>query len=279
MAKEPTAISIKPSDFVAGGGLPNDVDVEITKARVEMFTYPGGDTSALSVRLEFTNIETGEEFIQNLSAGKDFVPNEAGTGFVPTGSKTALTEGSNFFIFMASAVNEGFDESKIENDVTVFEGLQCHVERKEQKEVQVGKKRESLVVTAIIALPWEPKKKKKIAGGAGGAKPAASKSGVATSKASASAPKAKAAAAASSSASTDDDLDARAVSVLQDIVASKEGAPVARTALRGAAFKLLMKEPAVRNGVLALFDDEEKLTGICSAAGFDFDGETVSIPE
>ena len=165
-------ISLKPSEAVEGGGLLDDVNVELTKPRFEMWDYQGkiaNPVPALVIDLvPQGDDEDAEPVMQAWSMGsaKDFVPSKDGKKLNPIGSRTAPNSSSNGMLFISSLVNSGFPEDTIEDDIDFMEGTVAHVQR------QPAPKRPGLVrkegdreptylaVTEIISLPGEKAKKK-----------------------------------------------------------------------------------------------------------------------
>lgn len=252
-------VSIKPTDFI-NAGLINDVDVEVMKARVGLFSYPGRDDlePQLSVNMDVKNLETEELTEINLTAGNGFTASEDGIGFVPTGSRSALAKDSNFFLWIASLCDEGFPIDKIGNDVTLFEGLQFHLLRKPApKSRNMGEgKGEVILVDKIVKLPWDKAGKapaKAAGGGSSKATPAASK------------------AASNGGGGTED----RAKEILTELAAQeKDGFPFAK--IRNLGFKALKNEPDIRTKVLEHLTDQTFVEAACEELKLNFDGETIA---
>ena len=166
MGKE-KGVGFRPTDFTDGGGLLDNADVAWKSCEFVMWDYNGNgpQTPALKVVMD----HEGEEVEQFFSAGKadDWAPSKDGTKLIPVGNATGINRKSNLAILINSLVDAGFPEDKIEDDVSVFEGLKCHMVRKpaEKRPGLVrtpradGKVFEAtnLVVDEIQQLPWEKK--------------------------------------------------------------------------------------------------------------------------
>ena len=169
-------LSLRPSSFTAGGGLIDDVDVEVTKARFVQYDFEGKSENGPSLCLMLVLADTEKnEHIQYFSAGNlaYFVPSEDpknpdlnGITIVKVGEKESLNGGTNTAIMLNSLVQAGFPEDKLDaGDVRVLEGLVGHVNRVPQpKRSNIAKKEGQrdpmvLVFTKIISLPGESKPK------------------------------------------------------------------------------------------------------------------------
>lgn len=168
MAKEEQGASLKPSDAAAGGVI-DDCDVEIMECRfVDDFDYGGTRDSVFALRIEFKSEDYADNPVQHFTAGdlERWQPSQDGLRAVPIGSATALNKNCNAVLFLASLVNCGFPEEKIEQDVDVFEGTQCHVKQIPQPD-RPGLKKDPenkgviLVADKIHAYPWDKKSKGK----------------------------------------------------------------------------------------------------------------------
>ncbi len=160
------AASFKPSTFTEGGGLVGDIDVTFKSVRTVMWDY-NGKTPTPSPAIKAVLVEeSGEEVEQYWSCGqsKDWAASEDGKTLVAVGSATGINGNSNAGIFIASLVSAGFPESKIGDDVTVFDGLKAHVVRQATKREGLtatpradGRTFEQtvLIVSKIHKLPWE----------------------------------------------------------------------------------------------------------------------------
>ena len=166
-------MSLNPEDFTEGGGLVDDVNVIWNKVRFEMFDYQGsvpGGAPALKIDMKD---EDGEEHEQYYSMGSanDWSPSMDGKQLISVGSASGIRASSNGGILLKSLVDSGFPKDQIGDDITVFEGLQCHVIRVPAPKRPGIKKKERedgrdfgpdtiLIVDEIIAMPGEKKKPK-----------------------------------------------------------------------------------------------------------------------
>lgn len=179
-------ISLAPSTFAVGGGLLDDADVEIMDAAFLLWDYNGKAPQGPALGITFRILEGGkhkiaedkakfesgfEDHDQYFSAGKIeyFAPNDDGTGLVPTGDKTAITQSCNTAMFLSSLVNVGVPESVLASgNIKDLVGTRLHVNRVEQEARKQGKnstfsgdpnkKQEILVATKLISLPGEAPK-------------------------------------------------------------------------------------------------------------------------
>lgn len=172
-------VSLKPSDAVEGGGLLDDVDVTITKSRFAMFDYGGKAQPVPAIMWELDAGDGTSPITQYWSVGKalDWMPSDDGKELVPIGKSTQLVNSSNGMVLLSSVVNAGVPESKLGADISIFEGMECHVNRvaaPERKGIQNRKENQTiLVVTKIHKLPWEKGNGKAKAKGKGGGSKAA----------------------------------------------------------------------------------------------------------
>lgn len=132
-----TAFSIKPSQFLHGGGLVDDVDATIKSAKWLIWDYNGKGKDTVALHVVYVDDED-KEHDAYYSAGdpKAFVPNRKDPHQLDLiGQRTGLSDGSNFFQFITSLVNAGFPEDDIpDNDVSFLEGLYVHIKREQQPE-------------------------------------------------------------------------------------------------------------------------------------------------
>ena len=162
------SISLNPADAIEGGLL-DDVNVEITSAKFEMFDYGGKAAATPALKLDMT-VEGVEVDGQYWSVGnsQDWAPTKNGKGLDAIGGQTQLRAGSNFMLFVTELINAGFPADKIGEDITVLDGMECHVKRipapkrgglSNVKKGPDGKEYEAtvLVVDEVIRLPWEKK--------------------------------------------------------------------------------------------------------------------------
>ena len=159
---------LRPSGFSEGGGLLDDVNATVKKARFEIFDYQGKGNAVPSCRFDL-QLEDGSEVSQNWSCGKatDWQPSEDGKTLVAIGRATSLNRQSNVALLLESIVNSGFPEDRIGDDITIFEGMEAHFVRVPAPERKGLTKRTDaqgnvieqtvLVADKIIKLPWEKK--------------------------------------------------------------------------------------------------------------------------
>src|SRR3972149_1510368 len=160
--------SLKPSDFVEGGGVISGVDGTFAEARFAMWDYNGQvPVSNPAVRVKMVD-EEKEEYLQYWSAGqaKDWVASDDGKSLLSVGSGSGINTGSNAGILLASVINAGFPEDKMGDDISVLDGLKCHVIRQAapKRNIQKAPRADGrvfedtvLIVSKIHQLPWERK--------------------------------------------------------------------------------------------------------------------------
>lgn len=157
--------SMNPDNFVSGG-LMDDFDGVITKARFAPWDYDGKiDHHVLAVALSITPSEDSgaQPFVQHYSAGdlNLFVPTMDGENPVdldngsgeelegiyamPIGKAENLRNSTNWAHFMEALVAAGFATSDITPSLEFLEGLNCHFNRVPQK------KRSGIQVTTTQA--------------------------------------------------------------------------------------------------------------------------------
>jgi hypothetical protein len=172
MVKEKQAgSSLNPESYSEGGGLLDNVNVVWKEVRFEMWDYNGMVPQAVPAMKIVMETEEAGEATQYFSAGsaKDWQPSQDGIRLVATGGATGINKTSNMAILISSLVEAGFPPEKIEDECTVFEGLECHMVRvpapKRTGIVNTpradGKvfEKTNLVVDTIVKLPWEKKGK------------------------------------------------------------------------------------------------------------------------
>lgn len=160
-------VSLKPSLLVEVTRLIDDEDVIIKEARFELYDYNGTQAPSLAAKLALDQGD-GEEVLNYASLGKaataNWLPADDGKTLTPVGKATGLANNSNWAIFVSALVNAGFPESRIEDDISCFEGLEGHVIRIPAPERKgLAKKRDDqtvLVINKIHKLPWEKNKGK-----------------------------------------------------------------------------------------------------------------------
>lgn len=154
-------VSLKPCDATAGGGLLDDEDVKVVESKFTMFDYSGKAQPVPAIMWKLDRGDGSEPVAQYWSVGKgvDWMPSDDGKELLPIGKATQLVESSNGVLLLSSVVNAGIPESKIGADVSIFEGMECHMNRvaaPERKGLVSKKENQTiLVVTKIHKLPWE----------------------------------------------------------------------------------------------------------------------------
>ena len=137
MAEKQTGVSLRLTDFVAGGGFLDDADVEVVEAKFELSDYGGRVSETnLAVVISYKD-EEGEVHEQIYSAGdkKHFLPSEddGGRSVIAVGTKTQLNNTTNFYDFSKNLVNAGFPESEMGENLDFLIGVKGHVVRVPQR--------------------------------------------------------------------------------------------------------------------------------------------------
>ena len=260
-------LSLRPSSFSQGGGLIDDVDVEITRARFVEYDFEGkADKPTLCLLLQLKDSDGGEH-AQYFSAGDMayFVPSEDpknpdlnGITIVKVGEKDNLNGGTNTALLLNSLVQAGFPEDKLDGgDVRVLEGLVGHVNRVPQPKRSGLPKKEGqrdlmvLVFTKIISMPGEQRKS------SGG------KAATTNSKAS-STPQSNAAG---------DELKEELTMELIGLFGSKEVTSMKKVEISQGLFKTIDKANPNKNKLISLGSKDEVLKGL---EGFSYNGSVLT---
>ncbi len=166
---EENRVSFNP-DNVSGGAFIDDIVVKFTNCRTEVTDYEGRAKTAVPAfvaDLMDPEDDSVEALIGYWKAGDATAWGVDDNGFVSIGKSEQLNEKAKFIQFVISCVNSGFDADKIENDVSVFEGMIAHVitieeTYKDLKDEETGKdvKSQIIIVDRIDELPYKTKKKK-----------------------------------------------------------------------------------------------------------------------
>lgn len=148
-------VSLNPDDYGEGGGGLDDMDGKIIEARAVIFDYDGKFDPSPGALLK-VDVGADEPLTQFWSIGSsnDWEPNADGTGFKPIGKRTTIVKTANLGMLITSAINAGFPKDKVKNDLTVFEGLECHFDKVAVERKGLGNKETStIIITKIHKLP------------------------------------------------------------------------------------------------------------------------------
>ena len=121
--------SLKPSEMTEGGGLLNDVNLKWTNVGFVLWDYNGkSPTNSPALKITLVD-EDGDMSDQYWSAGdaKNWVPSPDGKRLQAVSSAEKQNISTNMGILIKSLVDSGFDENKIDRDVSIFEGLVAHM--------------------------------------------------------------------------------------------------------------------------------------------------------
>ena len=271
-------LSLKPSDAQAGGFL-DDCDVVLKECRFVVWDYMG-KAERPSVALKVTMEEQDSSALslsheQYYSAGdpEKMVVSPDGKKVDVAGAK-GLNQQTNAIAFIASIISAGFPEEKITDDVSVFDGLLCHVNQIAQpKRVGLKDQKEGktyLLVTKILRLPWEAEAQKPARGA-----PTKKTASPVVQHPSAPAPAAPVVqAVAPTDIPADSGVEDKAKATILQILAEKGGS-VAKAKLPTEAFRALSND-SDRNAVVTLVFQEPFLKQAAADGTFSYDGTTVS---
>jgi hypothetical protein len=179
---------------------------------------------------------------QYFTAGnaKDWDPSQDGSRLVPIGTAEKLNDKSNVAILITSIIAAGFPTDQMEDDCSIFDGMDCHVirvkapkrsglNRPPPTEGKEEREQTNLVVDEIYELPGEGADSGKGAKGKGSSK---------------------------TEASGDSDLTVQAETILMDILGEKD--PVTKKQITTAAFKPIKDDPN-RQALMGLLIDDDFL--------------------
>jgi hypothetical protein len=255
------AINLNPESFIEGSGLIDDCDAVVKEARFDMFDYNGtaDPTPCLKMVLDVAGDETEQYW--SMGRADDWIPSDDGKQLLKVGTANSIRLTSNGGIFLQALVGVGFPAEKLGSDISVLDGLEAHFiqtpapERKGVKKTPKQKEKEEkygpptiLVVSEILALPWE----KKAAGKPKGKK--AAPAGAPPKAATKSTEKTKAAPKEEAEADAPDEMTEKATEIVMGILAEGEG--LTKKELTPKIFKVMADDPD-RNKVIQLtFKDE-----------------------
>ena len=188
-------------DQMSQGGLPDDFDGTIAKARITAWDYDGNiKDHILALALTIEREDGEESFVQHYSMGdiNAFVPSRDGKtscnldsdnpedweGYfaMKAGKRDALSNNSNFAHFIGALIDAGFDKANLSNDIRFLEGIRGHfnqIPQKKRSGIQVKReegednKREKTLL--VITELKEGEAPKSAAKGGTASKPAANK--------------------------------------------------------------------------------------------------------
>ncbi len=189
-------VSFRPSDMTVGGGLIDDVDLEVVRAEFDYWQYPGTSIQTIAARLIFHDDE-GNEHEQMYTCGdpKNFAPATDKKRIVAVGQSTGLSDSTNFSLLIKELVNVGFDENRLSDDITCLVGVYGHwrrIPQPERKGVTGGRLEKNKDRESTILVCSELKEKAAAAGAPRAARAAAAPRAAARPAAAAQAPAAPA---------------------------------------------------------------------------------------
>lgn len=168
-------VSFAPSTFIEGGLAIDDSDIEVANAAWCYFDYGGKSEkgAALCLGVSMRLLSDGTVHDQYFSAGdvRFFAPStdgnvqaSAGPFLVPLESKAQMNKNTNAAMFLASLVNCGFPEARLNGDLGIdaaLVGTKMHVVQVNAPErkgliktgAQANKQQTVLVVSKLLAMP------------------------------------------------------------------------------------------------------------------------------
>lgn len=182
------------SEFVAGGGLAlDDVDCVMTNFRYttkeEGLTEYSGEFGEEPC-LAFTGVIDGdeEEHAQVLSCGNknDFKASKSGEHLDLIGKATRMRSSCNAALFLKSLIDHGVSPTDLDSGVSYLDGIHVHVQQEDISHLRNFKDRNgeekgyaptALIVSDILDMPGDKKKKPGKAGKAAPGKAAPKKAG------------------------------------------------------------------------------------------------------
>jgi hypothetical protein len=253
--------SLLPENAVGGGAVP-DGDYIIKEIQTGMFDY-GGRTEEVPAITVLYAADDGSTVEQSYSAGKG-----AKLMDPPDGKRfEVMGKNSNAFQWIGSMLSSGFPKAQLDDDVTVFKGCRVTVVNQAQpkrpglKDQTEGKT--IPLVTKVLALP-----------GKIGVTPKAPARPTAAATASKTAPP------AASSNGEPTELDARAIEVIQQIVATAPDLTISRLKLGTAIMLGLAKAKDPQMAVLKkMGTDAAWLTQYAELGGWTFDNDTLVLQQ
>lgn len=272
-------ISMNPATFTQGGGLPDDLDVEVVSARFALYDYEGkSDEPALVLHVEFKQDEDAENNFHNYYSAGDkayFVPNEDpkdearnGLYLVKVGDRDGINGGTNCALFINSMITAGVPADLFDGDMDAIDGLGIHVNQQAQPKrsglpTRAGQRENKtiLLCTRVNFLPGEAPAK---------GKPAAKPTGKPTPAPAKSTPSKTAAPAASS---VDDPMVEELEGHLVGLFAADGVTEMAKAKLIPSLFKLIDKTDPNRTKLLQIAGKDDVLNSLTM---FSFDGKTLT---
>lgn len=256
--------SLRPGDAATGGFL-DATNATIKEARF-VDSYPNGASRTL-LRVTFQPEDGGKERTEYYSAGDPakMKPSADGKKIVPQDARMHSKSGAIKFI--NSVIAGGFPETKLNDDISVFDGTVVFLRREAQPKTGNAeidaKDRDLLLVKRVISLPEEGGAKAAKKPAAGAKKPALVK------------PTAAPAAAASDDAAIQAELEA----IIVGILAEAPDNTVAGNKLGTAIFQAAMRSKTPNRGpLMKLFTDNKAFVQSADRPWAFADGNYVGMP-
>ena len=165
-------MSLNPQDMATGGGgILADTNTRWDKLRFKMFDYGGKMTAVPALVIEYTDLDTEEEFEQAWSIGNkdDYTSSKDGKTIITDKALRASSNMGMLWASLANAIGEDDFAANVEDDITALEGLECHMHQipddrptAKKKKGQDGREYNPTipVVDVVHKLPWDKGKGK-----------------------------------------------------------------------------------------------------------------------
>lgn len=120
------------TEFVEGGGLYDDVDIEVIKAETRIHTFPGGSQQFAVLAMTVKEVESGDIHEEVLLAGNADVFGADGQGFIPKdAAKPNLGKSSSVAVWNESCIEAGYPADQFASGTYAhFVGQKFHVLRR-----------------------------------------------------------------------------------------------------------------------------------------------------
>jgi hypothetical protein len=271
MAEDRQGASFNPDD---ASGLLDNARVKIGAVKVDIFTSTKGKNAGTKyVNVDVTYTGGAQEITEHymLGGADQWAPNASKTGAIPVTEGGRVWNKSDVYKLVKSFIDAGFPKNRVSNDLSVFAGLDVHVNRVTQEGATYldseGKERQrtTLLVSKIYTSPADMASGaySKAAGKVG--RPA---KGAAT----------PAATANVASSEGDDANDAYATELLVEIL-TESGGELPKERLPQPAFIKITraKKAAIRQAVQDRLQNDAFLNSLAEQGLIGYDGKIVSL--
>ena len=279
MTTEQQGASWNPDDMIEGGAVPSG-HLQLMLATWVTWDYGGRGPATFALKLNFKD-DFGNTSEQYYSAGDatKWHPSADGEFAVASGAQDKLSRNSNAGFFLRELTNAGYPKNRMGEKISALNGLYAHYDEKVQpprpglKQAEgEQRQRTSAVPTVIHNLPWEaftgPKTQ-----GATPTQDLRTAGDPATAAPTVQAPTTAAPAAAVAPAATTDHT-AKAMALVAEVAAGKNGASFERQDVAAAVFKNLAADPD-RDAISTLVFGAE-FAAVLGQNGYKLEGDTIT---